>query len=221
MAATQPDVTLLRRRLDLPAAGEFLFLSCYYPEASPVSRWGLAGPFMGAPQVAMLMETLAAWGARRFIFLGWCGALTPSVVSGDIVVPCGAFADEGTSRAYGYPEQAVRQPSPGLQAEFNAHLRRCGLDGHEGWVWTTDAVFRETEDKVRHFREQGALAVEMETSTLFTVARHLDVDLGAVLVVSDELSTFKWRPGFKTDRFKIARAAVCEAIASYVERTQL
>ena len=65
----------------------------------------------------------------------------------------------------------------------------------------------------------GALAVEMELSALYTVGRQLNLELGAVLVVSDELSTLKWRPGFKSDRFKTARTAVCEAIASYVERS--
>ena len=221
MAATHPDLAQLRRRLELTdEKGEPLYLSRYYPGAPPLATFGLAGPFMGAPLAAMLMETLAAWGARRFVFVGWCGALAPPLQNGDIVVPCGAFADEGTTRAYGCDQDRIAPASPDFQSALNNHLLQSGIDCQEGLVWTTDAVFRETEDKVRRYRDLGALAVEMELSALYTVGRHLNVDLGAILVVSDELSTFKWRPGFKTDRFKSARAAVCEAIAAYVERAQ-
>ena len=221
LAATAPDVAQMRRQLAIPPEekGEALFLSCYHASDSPDAVGGLAGPFMGAPQAVMLMETLAAWGARRFVFLGWCGALVSSVTSGDIILPCGAFAEEGTSRAYGVSDDRIPQPSSGFQTELNTHLQQEGLDGQEGWVWSTDAVFRETEAKVRHYRHRGALAVEMELSALYAVGAQLDVELGAVLVVSDELSTMKWRPGFRSDRFKSARTAVCEAIASYVKRS--
>ncbi len=175
---------------------------------------------MGAPMAAMLLETLAAWGARRFIFLGWCGALTPSLQSGDILVPSGAIAEEGTTWAYGGDDSRVAAVSPAFQSLLIAHLQQCGIDCREGSIWTTDAVFRETADKVRRYRDEGALAVEMELSALFTVGRLLDIELGAVLVVSDELSTLKWRPGFKSERFQTARTAVCEAIATYAERSQ-
>jgi uridine phosphorylase len=220
MAATWPDFEQLRRRLAIsPSAGDPLFMSRYCPGDHPSQAFGLVGPFMGAPQAAMLLETIAAWGARRFVFLGWCGSLASTLKSGDIVLPCGAFVDEGTSPAYGCESQRVRPPVPDFQSELNTHFHQAGLACQEGWIWTTDAVFRETEHKVRHYQDLGALAVEMELSALYTVAGHLSVDLGAVLVVSDELSTFKWRPGFKSESFKAARRAVVEAIASYVECT--
>lgn len=221
MAATHPDLAWLRRRFELATdKGEPLFLSRYFAGAPPLSAFGLAGPFMGAPLAAMLLETLVFWGARRFVFMGWCGAVAPSLQNGDVLVPCGALADEGTTRAYGCGLARVPPASPEFQSVLNNHLLRSGVDCREGWVWTTDALFRETEAKVRHYQDRGALAVEMELSALYTVGRHLGVDLGAVLVVSDELSTLKWRPGFKSERFKTARTAVCEAIASYVERSQ-
>lgn len=221
MAATHPDVAQLRRRFDIPATdGEHLFLSRLYPGRPQPSDFCLVGPFMGAPQAAMLMETLTAWGVRRIVFLGWCGALSPSLKSGDVVLPGGAFVDEGTSRAYGCEDLRVPPSFPEFQSELNTHLKQNGLTCHEGWIWTTDAVFRETASKVQHYQGLGALAVEMELSALYTVGRHLNVELGAVLMVSDELSSLKWRPGFKSDRFKATRTAVCEAIGTYVERSQ-
>ena len=220
MAATHPDVVQLRRRFEIPAGdGEPLFLSQLYPGRPQPADFSLVGPFMGAPQAVMLMETLAAWGVRRIVFVGWCGALVSTVKSGDVVVPQGAFADEGISRAYGCRDPRVQPTSPAFQSQLNTHLGQNGLAYHEGWIWTTDAVFRETELKVRHYQSLGALAVEMELSALYSVGRHLSVELGAVLVVSDELSSFKWEPGFKSERFKATRTAVCQAIGSYVERS--
>ena len=221
MAATRPDLARLRQRLTASDdKGEPLFLSRYYPGTPSPAAFGLAGPFMGAPLAAMLLETLAAWGARRFIFVGWCGALAPSLQSGDVLLPCGSIAEEGTTRAYGEKNSRVPAVSPEFQAALNTQLQQNGIDGREGLIWTTDAVFRETADKVGRYRDLGAVAVDMELSALFTVGRLLDIELGAVLVVSDELSTLKWRPGFKTERFQAARTAVCEAIATYAERSQ-
>ena len=79
-------------------------------------------------------------------------------------------------------------------------------------VLTTDAVFREIPEKVVNYQKRGVLAVEMELSALFTVGKSYGVDMAGILVVSDELSTLKWKPGFKTDDFKKGRMAVTDII---------
>jgi purine-nucleoside phosphorylase len=65
---------------------------------------------------------------------------------------------------------------------------------------------------VKYFQCQDAIGVEMEISALFTVAQFRGVDLAAMAVVSDELASFKWRPGFKTDAFKHGRQAACTVL---------
>ncbi len=66
-------------------------------------------------------------------------------------------------------------------------------------------AFRETREAVVSFQERGVLAVEMELSALLSVGMFHDVDVSALLVVSDELSSLTWKPGFKSDRFKQGR----------------
>ena len=56
----------------------------------------------------------------------------------------------------------------------------------------------------------------MEVSALWSVARFRGVDLGAILVVSDELSTGSWRPGFKQERFVRARQDACQVVKDVV-----
>ena len=213
MAATGPDLQRLRRGLGLSEdRGERLFLSRIY-QAGPSSPYCLVGPFMGAPQAAMLMETLVAWGGNQFLFVGWCGAIDPTLQTGDILLPTSAFVDEGTSRCYGVDNDQSVLPPGTLNQTVRRFLQEKGLSFREGAIWTTDAVFRETPSKVKTFREQGALAVEMEISACLTVARLHKVQFAALLAVSDELSDLRWRPGFSDPRFKEA----CQNVSLTIE----
>lgn len=194
--------------------GEPLYMSRIYREPQTPARFALVGPFMGAPQAAMLVETLSAWGGEDFLFLGWCGAIDPRVQTGDILLPTAAFIEEGTSRGYDVDTDWVGLPSASLLEEIKAALAGDGLSFVEGTVWSTDAVFRETPSKVRAYQSRGALAVEMEISACLSVARHCKVRFAAILVVSDELTELRWRPGFRDPRFQ----TTCRAVSRAVER---
>nr|MCU0539679.1 uridine phosphorylase [Desulfobacterales bacterium] len=88
LAATGPDLVLLRDTLGFGGdEGRRLFTSRLYARSGHHPGICLAGPMVGAPYAVMVAETLIAWGARRLVFLGWCGAVTDSVAIGDLVLP--------------------------------------------------------------------------------------------------------------------------------------
>jgi uridine phosphorylase len=214
MLSTQSDLGLLCELMGF-SKDRFnpLFISRIYTAAADgVCDALLAGPFVGAPYAVMILESLVAGGVRRVICFGWCGAISPEIGIGDIIVPTSAVIGEGTSRHYLNDNNFASRPSESLVKMITAALRQKGLSYHEGRIWSTDAIFRETKDKVRKYQAQKVLAVEMETSALFTVGNYREIDLAAILVVSDELSTLRWRKGFKKKRFKQGREAVCEVI---------
>lgn len=214
MAATGPDLRRLRRGLDLAEEpGEPLYTSGIYRPGGAPAPFCLVGPFLGAPQAAMLMETTSAWGGTHYLFIGWCGAIDARVQTGDILLPTAAFIDEGTSPGYGVPRGQIALPSPELHRRIKALLEARELPFREGAVWSTDAVFRETPSKVRAHLAKGALAVEMEISACFTVAHLRGLHFAALLVVSDELSSLEWRPGFRDPRFR----ETCRAVSRIVE----
>lgn len=196
-----------------------LYLSDIYIGDFKGTQIAIAGPMLGAPQAILILERMIAMGARHFIATGWCGSLQTHVRIGDIVLPADAISEEGTSQHY---PKCAATPSPHLQQSIERVLETSGMPVHHGTVWTTDAPFRETVSKVKKFQSEGVLAVEMETSALFTVAAYRGIDLAVVLVVSDDLSEFKWRHGFREPVFKEARQkavdstlqAVCLAAAS-------
>ena len=199
MAGTESDLMLLSRALNFDTE----------PSTGGVS---LAGPLVGAPYATMVLETLIAWGANKFIFLGWCGSISDKVKIGDIIVPEAAFIDEGTSGQYKNNDTQLSFPSASMRTTLQNALTQNEVKFHNGKIWSTDAIYRETRQKVQYFQRQEAIAVEMEISALFTVAKFRGVDVGAMAVVSDELASFKWRPGFKMDEFKRGRKTACTVI---------
>jgi uridine phosphorylase len=164
----------------------------------------LVGPTLGAPQTVLILEKLIALGVRNIVAVGWCGSLQPHVQIGDLVLPTGAVSEEGTSKHYPISEQ---HPGPSVQllSSLRSEIGKVPLNPHEGPVWSTDAPYRETVGKVLDYQKQGVLAVEMESSALFTVAHFRGIRLAMVLAVSDELATLQWRHGFRDARFQRVR----------------
>lgn len=212
VAATEVDLRLLARLADTPLVEQRkLYMSNLQIRANDQRRFTLVGPLVGAPYAAMVVESLNVWGIQQLIFIGWCGAVSTHVKSGDIIVPNSALVDEGTSGHYGDPSCRVALPARPLAHQVRLAMEHHGTSFHEGTVWTTDAIFRETVEKVKYYQAKGALAVEMELSAIFTVAGFHDLESAGILVVSDELSDYQWRPGFKAPAFQTARENACRA----------
>ena len=215
IAGTETDLLQLCKLLDFDS-GLYtkLFTSRLYhtPADAPAGRISITGPVVGAPYAVIVLETLIASGAKKILFLGWCGSICEKVKIGDIILATSAVIDEGTSGHYNEKEASRSFPSASMLAMLNNALEQNQVNFHNGAIWTTDAIYRETCEKVKYFQGEDAICVEMEISALFTVAKFRGVDLAAMAVVSDELASFKWRPGFKMDAFKHGRETACMVI---------
>ena len=110
IAGTETDLFQLCELLDFDSRTyQKLFTSrLYHDDADPPSPGiSLTGPVVGAPYAVMVLETLIAWGARKIIFLGWCGSISEKVKIGDLIVATSAIIDEGTSGHYENNEARV------------------------------------------------------------------------------------------------------------------
>ncbi len=171
----------------------------------------VAGPAVGAPAAALVMEKLIVLGAQHIILMGWCGAVAPSCVIGDIIVPDKAVSGEGTSRYYGIDDtvQPCRQGNIRLQKL----LKNEKLQYKEGTIWSTDAPYRESREMLHRLQKRHqVVAVDMEFSALCSVAAFRSVGFGAVLLVSDEVWGPCWKPGFKDSRFVERRERIMECL---------
>jgi uridine phosphorylase len=142
---------------------------------------------MGGPSAAIVLQELAELGVQRAIRVGTCGALDPELGHGDLVVAGDALAEDGASRALGAGELA--EPNPDLTATLAAELPG---DAAPSRIVTTDLFYDGTPNeggppsaRSEAWRSRGAVAVEMEAATIFTLGRRLGVATGCVLAVSD------------------------------------
>lgn len=213
LVSNKDDLDRVSKLLNLREAKTTnLLMSGVYFHNGSSNGFSVVGPLVGAPYATILLENLIAWGARQFVFFGWCGAVAKEVNIGDVIVPNSAIIDEGTSKHYLADNNSTALPSKSALKRIRHALSEKGINFREGPVWTTDAIYRETREKVEHFQKKDVLAVEMESSALFTVGEYRKIEIGGILVVSDDLSTFEWRRGFGDKRFIENRRAVAEVI---------
>lgn len=218
MISCEPDIRLITSKTLNPKVSPFFMSTLITPDERDKGIC-IAGPFIGAPYAVMLLESLIAKGADKIIVLGWCGAITDQLQVGDILIPEKALVDEGTSCNYKILDQAPACSTPDVKLtdQLSDHLTARDLDFERTTVWTTDAIYRETKNKVSCFSKLGARAVEMECSALFSVAEYRNVQIAGLLVVSDSLASKEWDPGFRKKQFKLARKNACESIMTFAE----
>ena len=133
----------------------------------------------GAPQAVDTIETLAVLGVKRVVTVGMCGGFSEQVAVGDILVPDKAFVEEGTSLHY-YEQIDFARPDEQLFEQLQNIPEAKVLP-----IVTTDAVYRQTFYKEQLWREKGAVAVDMETSALWSVGKFLGLQVASVLMISD------------------------------------
>ncbi|MEK6777991.1 MAG: hypothetical protein AABY87_14115 [bacterium] len=200
LAPTEPIYAVLRRTGGVTGRDRRLGLFRHVLIPACGNRAALAGPALGAPAAALLVEHLASSGVKRMLLLGVCGSLVPDLRIGDLFIPTGGISEEGTSRLYG--EGEIPPPDPSL---LNRILKACHEEGaspRQGLIWTTDAPHRETPDKIARFRGQEALAVDMEFTALSAVAGFHRIQFAALMVVSDENFMKTHQSGFMQKKFQ-------------------
>jgi AMP nucleosidase len=151
---------------------------------------------MGSAMAATVMDLLAAVEPRAVLFLGKCGGLKKTSV-GDFILPIAAIRGEGTSNDY-LPPEIPALPSFRLQAAMATAIARHDLDYWTGTVYTTNRRVWEHDDEFKEYlRRTRAMAIDMETATIFAVGFVNHIPKGALLLVSDNPMTPE---GVKTTR---------------------
>lgn len=169
-----PDGDLVRR---LRAAGQsspFQEWPCYHTDLDVFTlagqTVGIVGRVVGASFAVLVAEELFASGCRLLISLTSAGQIKPAGQPPYFVVIDRALRDEGTSYHY-LPTSDFAEADPGLVATAAAALASLDQRSVVGASWTTDAPFRETETAIAAARARDILAVEMEASALYALAR--------------------------------------------------
>lgn len=140
---------------------------------------------MGSALAATCMDLLSAVNPKAVLFLGKCGGLKKKNQLGDFVLPIAAIRGEGTSNEY-LPEEIPALPSFRLQRAVSSMIVKNNCDYWTGTVYTTNRRVWEHDEKFKDYLAlTRAMAVDMETATIFVTGFVNEIPRGALLLVSD------------------------------------
>jgi AMP nucleosidase len=141
---------------------------------------------MGSPMAATMMDLLSAIKPKAVLFLGKCGGLKRKNKIGDLILPIAAIRGEGPSNDY-FPAEVPALPAFALQKAISTTIRDLSSDYWTGTVYTTNRRVWEHDRKFKKYlKTVRAMAVDMETATIFTTGFANKIPTGALLLVSDQ-----------------------------------
>lgn len=144
---------------------------------------------MGSATAATVMDLISAIHPKAALFLGKCGGLKKKNKIGDFILPIAAIRGEGTSEDY-FPSEVPALPAFALQKAVSTTIRDNDLDYWTGTVYTTNRRVWEHDEEFKKYLEKiRAMAIDMETATIFTVGFYNEIPTGALLLVSDQPMT--------------------------------
>lgn len=176
---------------------------------------------IGSPNAALIMDLLSAIKPKACLFLGKCGGIQEHIKLGRYVLPIAGIRGEGTSNDY-FPPEIPALPAFMLQRAVSSVLCDNGQDYWTGTVYTTNRrVWEHDESFKAYLLKTRAMAIDMETATLFSCGFYNHVPTGALLLVSDNPMTpdgVKTQESDKsiTDRFAATHVAMGIASLRYI-----
>ena len=141
---------------------------------------------MGSANAATILDLLSAVEPEAVLFLGKCGGIKSKQSVGDYILPIAAIKGEGTSNDY-LPHEVPALPAFNIQKTCSRAITDHGREYHTGVVYTTNRRVWEFDENFKEYLlSTKALAVDMETATIFTVGFANRIPTGALLLVSDQ-----------------------------------
>ena len=141
---------------------------------------------MGSPNAATIIDLLSAIKPKAVLFLGKCGGLKRINKLGDFILQIAAIRSDGTSDDY-LPPEIPALPAFNLQRAVSTAIRENNEDYWTGVVYTTNKRVWEYDERFKKYLNKSrAIAIDMETATIFTVGFANYIPSGALLLVSDQ-----------------------------------
>ena len=153
-------------------------------------RVSVMGTGMGIPSVSIYVhELLAEYGVKTLIRVGTCGSLLPDLNLGDVVLALTASTDSQANKLRFHGMDYAPAPSFDLLRKAHDVAEQQGVPVRVGGVLSGDIFYDDHPEWVKLWAAYGVLAVEMETSGLYTLAAKFKADALSILTVSDSLVT--------------------------------
>jgi purine-nucleoside phosphorylase len=148
------------------------------------------GTGMGIPSISIYVnELFKDYGVQRAIRIGTAGSYQKDVVIRDIVLALTASTDSAVNRIrFGGRFFAPCANFLLLKTAYDAAVQK-NLPVKAGGVVSSDSFYTEDPDEWKLWAKYGALAVDMETAELYTLAAKYHREALSILTISDSLVT--------------------------------
>lgn len=152
-------------------------------------RISVQGTGMGVPSISIYInELMQDYNVQNLIRVGTCGAIQKDVKVRDVIIAMSASTDSQMNRlTFGSVDYAPTADFDLLLKAYEAGKKK-GLNLKVGNVFTEDMFYNDNSEHEK-WAQYKILAVEMETSALYTLAAKFDRKALSVLTVSDHILT--------------------------------
>ena len=154
-------------------------------------RISVQGTGMGVPSISIYVnELIQEYDVKTLVRVGTCGAMQNDVKIRDIVLAQGATTDSQMNRmTFGGIDYAPLANFDLLKDAYEI-AKEKGLTPHVGNVFTSDSFYRDNGKEINELLSRyNVLAVEMETTALYTLAAKYNRRALSILTVSDHVFT--------------------------------
>jgi len=142
---------------------------------------------MGAPSAAIVVKELIELGAQSFIRIGTCGDLHGNLTLGQLIIPLSACVLNQATNEIAQFEGYAPAPDYEIMQLLVASAQKKSLQYKVGTVGTMDLFYHPDATIAERCRAMGVVALEMETSVIFTLAARYRKRAAALLTVSDNI----------------------------------
>ncbi len=147
---------------------------------------------MGMPSMSIYAhELVTEFGVKNLIRVGTCGSIHPELELGDIVLAQCASTNSAMNRTRFGGMDFAPCASFELLEPAAILVRKMGIGFKVGGVMTNDFFYSDDGEEWKLWQKYGVLALEMETSALYTIAAKNKTKALSILTVSDSLHTGK------------------------------
>ncbi len=153
-------------------------------------RVSVQGTGMGVPSISIYAtELMQEYGVQKLIRVGTCGAIQKDVKVRDVIIAQSSSTDSNMNRVIfgGNIDYAPTADFDLLHKAYTAG-KEAGLNVKVGNIFTAD-MFYSDEEQNEKLARYGVLAVEMETTALYTLAAKFGRQALSILTVSDHILT--------------------------------
>lgn len=153
-------------------------------------RVSVQGTGMGVPSISIYVnELMESYGVQNLIRVGTCGAIQEDIKVRDVIIAMSASSDSQVNRLLF--NQIDFAPTASFELLHKAYqvASERNLSVKVGNIFTSDSFYRENFDLYKKLATYQVLAVEMESSALYTLAAKHKRNALSILTVSDHILT--------------------------------